>query len=116
MILNKKKKKANKPKAPRRRILCRVKMHDQNDTLIVYRDGSCRWTGTDATAGFYWKLGHSDLGPMFLYMDDSNDGWTTDWGSNNDTEVYLATTIARALADLEMDNILKSDDGTLGTV
>lgn len=107
-------KKASKPKLRRRRVLCKVRMDFQ--TLIIYRDGRCRW-GWEPDGGFHWKLAHSELGPIFLYNESDinaeniseDEGWKTDWQSNNEDEVRLAETIAKALADLEVEKMLKGD-------
>lgn len=108
----------SKTKKPRRQVLCRVKMNRDEDSLIVYRDGYCRWSSSKAgnkESYFEWKLAHSDMGPMFIYKDynyahyEEECYWETDWNSGDKYEIHLAQSIAKALVDLEMDNVLKGD-------
>lgn len=104
----------NKPRTPRRKILCKVYDADNNcDYMIIYTNGTWRWQSHQfKDAWSYWKLAHSDFGPMFLYTDDeANTCWRTDWQSEDAFEIKLANTIAQALADIEVEKMLKGEDG-----
>lgn len=94
--------KSTKTSKPRKRVLCRI--NTEAGIMILYRDSTFRWQGEKDY--FNWKLAHSDLGPMFLYQSDYDDQWKTDWSSDDDFEVKLATTAAKALADLEVEKML----------
>ena len=106
--------KTARPKRPRKRILCKHYCTESGEHMIIYRDGTWRWEWESADDLNVWKLAHSDLGPMFIYGDsepnDPNMMWSTDWNSQDENEVKLANTIANALLDLEMEQILKQKD------
>ena len=96
-------------KAKRRKVLCRVE--DLHEELIIYTDGKCRYASynaKDEESYFKWRLEHSDNGPMFYYQGhDVIDKFDTDWAEDNEVEIILAEKVAKALADLEMDKLLK---------
>ena len=116
-----KKKKVVKPKVPRKRLLCKVKVQEEDyegsdtETLFVYRDGTARWDNCyaeDINSYFKWKLAHSEFGPMLLKNDTDYDGdeyWECTWMSNDKREIAMAEGIAKALADLEMEKLLKGE-------
>jgi len=99
-----------KKKRVRKRILCRIKSFQGYDDLIIYRDGTFRSVDESVDECDEWKLAHSDLGPIFLYKTEGCTYWETDWNSDDKDEVRLANTIAQALADLEMDKILRGEN------
>ena len=96
-----------KKRKPHKRILCKVKWQD-TETMLVYRDGTFRFRDSDHIRRY--MIAHSPIGPIFYYRNEDEDNWTTDWDGKDPDEIKLAETICRALADLEMENILKGKD------
>lgn len=98
-----------------RRVLCKVP--DHHDTLVIYRDGTWRYNVDrlkDKHSLSQWKLGFTEDGrPKFLYKgssaleDNPNMDWDTDWEPEDSVEIKLGEAIANALADVEVEKMLK---------
>lgn len=87
----------------RRKILCKVNTKWAKWTFYI--DGSCMTENNDDP--IYWKLAHSDLGPIWLYRYHDVSVWQTDWNSEDEDENMIAKAINNALIELETDNMLK---------
>ncbi len=109
-----------KPKRRKRaKLLCKVVC--SMETWTFYRDKTFRTDaldGCDVVQEGRWDLAFSDNhGPIFLYSEtlDTDEHFVTNWNSADPEEKKLAETIANALADIEMENVLKGKYDEAGT-
>lgn len=99
-----------------KRVLCRIKL--EYTDCIVYRDGTWRYDEENFVRG--WHIVHSEsFGPIFLYKNEGDDFWQTDWTSNDEKEAKIANSIVKALGDLAVEEMLTdnlSDSSTEATI
>jgi hypothetical protein len=95
-----------KQKQKRKKILCKYN-EKFGARFTFYRDGTYKTQYFSPGTYEEWILGHCEFGPMFIFK-AGNGRWQTRWKSDDIFELKLAETIAKALADLEMEKILKA--------
>lgn len=100
----------------KKKVLCYTE--DVFGDLVVYTNGECRYkshAATDPNSYFRWKLGCEQGIHIFYYSNkdmDKNE-FRTDYNAtsmDNDVEIKLANTVAKAMMDSEMDKVLRGED------